>query len=179
MRIKARLYLDSCCFIDLVKEQTGRLPPDAGRVRDVWFLKQLIKAHVKGDVLLQTSYLTVAEAVAVEAGEGAVSIDVQDRFRRLLTSGQFVSLLAPTPRTATIAQDLRWKHGLVLAGPDCIHIASALEAGCVEFLTTDGRILKPKLAAQLPKLKQIGLSLVSASRTTCLPDEYRQGDMLA
>lgn len=52
MRIRPRLYLDSCCFIDVVKEQVGQLPTDAGRANDVWHLKQLMKAHRNGDVQL-------------------------------------------------------------------------------------------------------------------------------
>jgi predicted nucleic acid-binding protein len=137
-----------------------------------------MRAHAQGDVSLVTSFLTFAEAVAVNQGESSVPQDIQDRFRRLLTSGQYVSLLAPTPKTGIIAQDLRWKHGIVLRGPDALHVAFALEGKCSEFLTTDAVLQKDKIAAALPKLRNIGLSLISAGKTANLSDDYRQGDML-
>lgn len=177
MKTKPRLYLDSCTYIDLVKEQVGQLPTD--RDKDIWTVKQLMRAHSQGDVILHTGFLTFAEAVSIAQGESAVPQDIQDCFRRLLMSGQYVSLLAPTPKTGQIAQDLRWKHGIVLKGADALHVASALEAGCVEFITTDTVLQREKVAAALPKLKSIGLSLIPGSRTAHLPDAYRQGELIA
>jgi PIN domain. len=177
MKIKPRLYLDTCSFIDIVKGQLSLLV-DEDRKNDVWYLTQLMKAHAAGDVTLFTSFLAVAEAVAVEAGNGTVPQDVQDRFRRLLTSGQYVMLWSPTPATARTAQDLRWKHKLVLGGPDALHIATAMEARCAEFITSDDRLQKPKLAAAIITLQGIGLSAIPARKTKYLPDEYKQGDML-
>ena len=88
MKTRPRLYLDSCCFIDLVKEQVGLLPAEPGRANDVWHLKQLMKAHRNGDVLLLTSFLAVAESVAIMPGDAAVPQDIQDRFRRMMTAMQ-------------------------------------------------------------------------------------------
>lgn len=176
MKTSPRVYIDSCCFIDFVKEQVGLLPDEESRRADVWFLKQLMKAHQANDVILHTSFLALAECVAVEPG--AVPPDIQARFRSLLTSGQYVSLLAPTPRTGLFAQDIRWKHGISLRGPDCLHVAAALEAKCLEFLTGDEQLKKPKIAAALPVLRGAGLSLIAPRNTASLPTEYRQGDML-
>jgi predicted nucleic acid-binding protein len=178
MKNKPRLYLDSCTFIDLVKEKVGLLPTGADRHDDVWFAKQLMKAHAADDVDLYTSYLAVAECVAIEAGAQTVPQNVQDEFRRLLTSGQHVTLWAPTPMTGRIAQDLRWKHGLVLRGADMLHVASALEAKCVEFITTDEELQKPKMTAAIGKLQSIGLSPIPARKTRYLPDDYKQGNFL-
>jgi predicted nucleic acid-binding protein len=161
-----------------VKEKVGLLPSGSDRQNDVWFLKQLMKAHAAGDADLYTSYLAVAECVAVEAGASTVPQNVQDEFRRLLTSGQHVTLWAPTPMTGRIVQDLRWKHGLVLRGADMLHVASAIEAKCVEFITTDEELQKPKLAAAISKLQSIGISPIPGRKTKYLPDEYKQGDML-
>jgi predicted nucleic acid-binding protein len=176
MKTSPRIYIDSCCFIDLVKEQVGMLPDGDNRHQDVWFLKQLMKAHQAQDVILHTSFLALAECVAVEPG--TVPTDIQERFRSLLSSGQYVSLLAPTPRTGFFAQDIRWKHGVTLKGPDCLHVAAALEAKCVEFLTGDERLARPKIAAAMSALRGAGLALLAARNTRNLPAEYRQGSLL-
>jgi len=137
-----------------------------------------MEAHRGGDISVVTSYLTIAECVAIEAGQASVPLDVQEQFRRLLTSGQYVELLQQTPRTAQIAQNLRWRHGLVFGGPDALHFAAAIEASVSEFITTDERLTKSKVAAQLDALGAIGLRLVKGAATQCLPDRYRQGSML-
>jgi predicted nucleic acid-binding protein len=178
MKNRPRLYIDACPFIDLVKEKVGILPTETDLKNNVWYLKQLLKANAAQDVALYTSYLSVAECVAVEKGATSVPQNVQDEFRRLLTSGQHVTLWAPTPNTARIVQDLRWKHGLVLQGADMLHVASALEAKCVEFITTDGELQKPKINAAVAKLQSIGISAVPGRKTQYLPDGYKQGDML-
>lgn len=125
-----------------------------------------------------TSVLSVVECVGIEPGQTDVPPDVQAEFRRLLTSGQYLSLVQTTPRTGIIGQDLRWKHQLVFGGPDAIHFASALEANVAEFITNDSRLKKPKVEAAIPKLGAAGLRLIRASKTDNLPDKYRQGDIL-
>jgi len=176
MPTKPRVYIDSCGFIDAVKQSVGALPTD--RDADVWHIKKLMEAHRKGDVSVLTSYLTAAECVAIQAGQTSVPENVQEHFRRLLTSGQYVELLQQTPRTAQISQNLRWKHGLVFGGPDALHFAAAIEASVDEFITTDERLKKPKVATSVEALGAIGLRLIRGSATQCLPAQYRQGEML-
>src|SRR5262245_39711768 len=107
MASKPCIYIDSCCFIDLVKHEVGKLPDTA--TADFWHTKQLLQAHKDGEIQVVTSVLSVVECVSVESGQAAVPDDVQARFRRLLTSGQYLSLRQTTPRTGMIGQDLRWK----------------------------------------------------------------------
>lgn len=175
MATKPIVYMDSCCFIDVVKQTVGNLP--ASREDDVWHIKKLLQSHRSGEIIVVTSYLSIAECVAVEEGQADVPKNVQEEFRRLLTSGQYVSLLQQTPRTAVKAQNLRWQHKLVLGGPDSLHIAAAIEASASEFLTSDERLKKPKLAVAVNELKSI-IRLVRASETQSLPEKYHQGDML-
>lgn len=175
MAAKPIVYMDSCCFIDVVKQTVGNLP--AFREDDVWHIKKLLEAHRAGDVTVVTSYLSIAECVAVEDGQVDVPVSVQEVFRRLLTSGQYVSLLQQTPRTAVRAQNLRWQHKLVLGGPDALHVAAAIEANASEFLTADERLKKPKLAAAANELKNM-VRLIRASETQSLPEKYRQGDWI-
>jgi predicted nucleic acid-binding protein len=173
---KPKIYLDSCCFIDVVKRDTGgTLPTD--KTADAWYVKAILRAHAAKDLEVYTSLITVGECLSLEKGQPAVPQDVQDRFRSLITSGQYVSLVNPTPKTARSIQDFRWQHGLVLGSPDAIHFASALERGCVEFITTDDRLQKPKVAAAIPKLSSIGIKMIRASATGHLPDAYKQGNL--
>jgi predicted nucleic acid-binding protein len=176
MPTKPVVYVDSCGFIDAVKQAVGKLP--AHRDDDVWHIKKLMEANRAGDISVVTSYLTLAECVAVEPGQAAVPADIQEQFRRLLNSGQYVSLLQQTPRTAQIAQDLRWRHNLVLGGPDALHLSAAIEAAAEEFITTDERLMKPKIVAAIPALSTMGVRLIRGATTSCLPDKYRQGEML-
>lgn len=170
------VYIDSCCFIDLVKHLVAKLPDSANP--DAWYTKQLLQAHYDREIQVITSVLSIVECVGIEPGQAQVPTEVQAHFRRLLTSGQYLSLVQTTPRTGTIGQDLRWKHELVLGGPDAIHLASALEMKAAEFITNDSRLKKPKVAAAVPKLGAAGLKLIRASQTGQLPDKYRQGDFL-
>ncbi len=83
-----------------------------------------------------------------------------------------MTLIQPTPFIATDARDLRWKHGIVLSGADYIHVASALAVKCLEFITTDNKILQ-----SASKLKQLGTRPCTAAKTALLPDRYRQEGM--
>jgi predicted nucleic acid-binding protein len=158
-----------------VKHSVGILPTE--RNEDVWFIKKLLQAHRAGEVEVYTSILSLAECVAVEQGQSDVPMEVQEHFRNLLTNGQYVTLAQTTPRTARIAQDLRWIDKLVIGGPDAIHIASALEVGAAEMLTTDDRLKKPKVAAAVNQLAT-RLRIMRAADTGCLPGDYRQGRFL-
>jgi predicted nucleic acid-binding protein len=170
MADKPRIYLDSCCFIDMAKQEVGAaLTTD--RQNDVWHLKQLLQAARDGEISAFTSTLAIAECVAVDAD---VSQKVKDIFTRLLMSGQYVVLVQPTPFIMTDARDLRWVRGMTLRGADAVHIASALDRKCEEFITTDeqGKKLKAKQA-----LSNMGLRLICGRETQCLPNKYRQTTM--
>jgi predicted nucleic acid-binding protein len=171
MADKPRVYLDSCCFIDAVK-QTLNMSLDSDRVKDVWHIKQLLQAHRDGEVQVFTSTFAIAECTHVE---GDVSQEVKTEFHNLLMSGQYVVLVQPTPFIMTDARDLRWGKALALRGADAVHVASALDRKCEEFITTD------KMAAKLnanAAIKTAGLKAITGRDTRCLPDKYRQGSFI-
>lgn len=171
MTDKPRVYLDSCCFIDMVKQQVGSaLATD--RVADVWYLKQLTQACRDGEVEVYTSVIAIAECTHAE---GDVSSQVRAAFQSLLMSGQYLKLVQPTPFIALAARDLRWTHSIVLRGADAIHVASALDRKCDEFITTDGQA--KKMSAK-DALANLGLRVVRGSETQCLPAKYRQQSFL-
>jgi predicted nucleic acid-binding protein len=174
MAIKPCAYVDSGSIIDAVKKDVGVLPTD--READVWYLKKLLTAAKNGDVILYTSFLSTAECVAIEMGQSQVPQAAQDAFKRLLLSGQYFRLVTPTPQTSITVQEFRWKHGLVIGGADAIHLASALETNCQEFISTDERLKKPKIQAAKEAINS--LRLIRGAQTQVLPASYLQGNML-
>jgi PIN domain len=139
--------------------------------QDVWFLKRLLEAHRDGEVFICTSVLTIAECR--HAGDDDVTNEVKSLFNRLLTSGQYVRLVQLTPFIAQDARDLRWIHGISgLRGPDSIHVASALEMRCEEFLSCNAKL--ERIGALGTPLARMGLYVKRAKESACLPDKYRQ-----
>ena len=168
MSPKAKVYIEACPFIDMAKEKIGRLP--SGREDDVWFCKKLLEASRNGDIQVMTASLTISEC---QHADGVIDERVQTLFKGMLTSGQYVVLVQDSPLVAERARDLRWVHDIRLGGADAHHVASALEAGCKEFITTDGKIYDNR-----EKLRELGLRVIRANETEALPSEYRQGSLL-
>ena len=161
------IYLDACCFIDMVKEAVGQTLA-ADRTADVWYLKQITQACRDGELDVFTSVISIAECTHAD---GDMSARVKTSFEFLLMSGQYVKLVQPTPFIATDARDLRWRHNISLRGADAIHVASALDRKCEEFITTDEQAKKMAAKATLLTL---GLRVIRASETKCLPGKYLQ-----
>jgi hypothetical protein len=160
--------MDSCCFIELALESLGK--SDAERQNDLWFLKELLNAAFDQEIEVLTSTLSIAEC---SHAKGDVSEDVKSLFRRLLTSGRYVFLIQDSVLVAEKARNLRWAHGLSFGGADSIHIASAMELRCDEFLTWDNR---PH--ANATALDDLALPIRLPRNTHCLPDQYRQQQLV-
>lgn len=164
-----KVYIDSCCFIDMVKTKVGKVLAN-DRERDVWFLKRLLEANRDGEVRCYTSTLTIAECS--HDGDAKVSDAVKSEFTRLLMSGQYVQLVQMVPFIALDARDLRWNHDIAVKGADGIHIASALAMKCEEIISSNGKLARlNKVGVRLEKL---GLKTCSGKDTMCLPERYRQ-----
>jgi hypothetical protein len=164
-----RVYIDACCFIDMVKISVGHtLTQD--RESDVWFLKRLLEANRDGEVEIFTSTLSIAECTHI--GEAKISAAVKSQFSRLLMSGQYVRLVQMTPFIAERARDLRWDSGINLKGADSIHAASALEMKCEEFLSSNGRFAR--INNHSKTFAKLGMIVRRGRETACLPNKYRQ-----
>jgi hypothetical protein len=85
---KAKVYLDSCCFIELALQAVGK--NDSGRDNDLRFLKELLNAAFAEEIDVLTSTLSIAEC---SHAKGDVSEDVKSLFKRFLTSGRYVFLI--------------------------------------------------------------------------------------
>ena len=168
MADKPRIYVDSACYIDAAKDSIGLAPPE--RKADVWYLKQLMEAHKAKEIVLFTSVLTVSECTHVGPNSPR---NIQELFTRLLTSGQYVTLIQPTVFIAMDGRALRWNHAINLSGADSLHVASGLFKNCDEFLTTD-----EKLGKFAPSITELGMKVLAPSKTNLLPAAYLQGSLL-
>jgi len=144
-------------------------PVDPNREKEVWFGKQILKASLAGELQVFTSTLTIAECTHAE---GVINDEVMKLFTKLLTSGQYVILIQPTPEIAIRGRDLRWVYGINLKrGADHIHVASALAYGCTEYLSTE---FKNRNLESKAKVEGLGLRIVAPSETQLLPNDYTQ-----
>jgi hypothetical protein len=164
------VYLDACCFIEAVKHDIG-IQIATNRQHDVWHYKQLMQANRDGEIEVCTSVLSIAECS--HAG-GDVSDAVKSMFKRMLLSGQYVRLVQPTPMIGETARDFRWLHGMSLKGADALHLASAIDRSCEEFITLDSCIRR---IGNAEKFAALGLRLIEGRSTGCLPDKYRQSHL--
>jgi hypothetical protein len=160
--------MDSCCFIELALQAVGK--SDSDRNNDLWFLKELLNAAFDEEIEVLTSTLSIAECAHAK---GDVSDDVKSLFKRFLTSGRYVLLIQDSVLVAEKARNLRWLHGLSFSGADSIHLASAMELKCEEFLTWDNR---PHANANA--LNDLALHIRFPRNTQCLPERYRQQKLI-
>jgi predicted nucleic acid-binding protein len=160
--------MDSCCFIELALQSIGK--HETNRENDLWFLKELLNAAYDEKIEVLTSTLTIAECAHAK---GDVSEDVKTLFKKFLTSGRYVFLVQDSVLVAEKARNLRWVHSLAFSGVDAIHIASALEMKCDEFITWDN---KPHDNAK--ELSNLALTVCLPADTHCLPDEYLQQPLI-
>lgn len=173
MADNASVYLDACCFIDVVKfDVSARMEP--GRANEVWYIKKLLQAHRDREITVYTSTLSIAEAT--HAGKMPVPREVQNGLEALLTSGQYVFLVQSTPFICMDARNLRWKDGIALKGVDAVHLASAVDRGCGEFLSLDGRF--SRVQEHSASLTKMGVNVLVPSKTQVLPEKYMQGNLL-
>lgn len=169
MADKSSVYLDACCFIDVVKfDVNAHL--DETKANEVWYIKKLLQAHRDREIDVYTSTLTIAEAT--NTGKVPVPQEVQRSFEALLTSGQYVRLVQTTPFFCMDARNLRWNDGINLKGADSVHLASAIERSCNEFISFDGRF--GRIDAHSSKLTAKGIVVRTPSTTSALPGKYLQ-----
>lgn len=169
MADRIKIYMDSCCFIDMAKHAVGILPPV--RIQDVWHSWKLLEANKDRELDVITSVLSIAECTHAD---GNTDPKVRDLFTRVLMSGQYVQLVQPTPFIGADARDLRWNHGIALRGADLMHVASGFSLKAAEFLTTDEKIAKAATA-----IEARGMQVLVPSKTAYLPARYRQGDIFS
>lgn len=172
-----RVYIDACCFIDMVSHDLS-IGVKPGRTSHVYYCRKFLEAAKGKEAFVFTSTLTVSECVAVKDDtdpnnhKPVFTDDVKRLFEGMLLSTKSgVMPVQPTPRIVKAARDLRWKYGATFKPMDSLHIATALEMKCGYFITTDER-LKPE---NVTIAKTLGLVVCTADGiASLLPSKYAQ-----
>jgi predicted nucleic acid-binding protein len=169
MIVNPRIYCDANPIIELAK--FAKKTHDPLREPDLVMMERLLKAANNEEIALLTSSISIAECVAAGDDYGQ---DVQEFFIGVLSSGRMFKLVQDSIFVAERARDLRWKDDIRLKGADAIHVASALQARCSEFITWDTDMKKDKVVQKAKALAKLGLKVIAPRDTQLLPGIYTQ-----
>ena len=171
MASNSRIYIDSCYYIDVAKGKDKVKEDDPGREEHLPYVEWLLVAALNGDIEIVASTLTIAECLHTGNPQD-IPEDAKDRLRRILTSGQGITLVAPDVFIAERARDLLWVDGINCGGgADGVHVATAIDQRCEEFLTTNTN-KGPARSETARKLSKLSLRVIEATQTEVLPPEY-------
>jgi predicted nucleic acid-binding protein len=168
----AKVYFDANILIELAKLAVKKHRPD--RENDLWFFQQMLKASYRDELELFTSSLTIAECIHVDS---QYDKPTQEFYSNILLSGTMVTLVQTSVFVCEEARNLRWNHDIILKPIDSIHVASALDAKCSEFLSWDSDMTDPKQATKILALRGLGLAVIPPHKTSSLPMDYRQSQL--
>ncbi len=168
-----KVYFDSCCFIDIVSAKAGGLIED-DRSRTINIYNSYVKAALAKDIQIVTSGLTINECLWIKDPDTRKKIcnsDVKELFRSILESGKSGVLSVEVDYwIRATARNLIWEHDINLKPIDSIHIATAIETQCEEFITSDEKTVL-KYSDEIGKL---GLRVSTAIKSKSLPEQYNQ-----
>jgi predicted nucleic acid-binding protein len=176
-----RIYADANMIIELGKKGRGWHTPH--RADDIWFFEQILRASDDEVLEVYTSSISLSECTHIkdisDPNNHKVVFDkeVQEFFRNLLCSGNLIKLVQDSVFVAEAGRDLLWKHDLRLSGMDAIHVASAIDARCTEFLTWDKHMNDPNDAQRVATFQKIGIRAILPSQSEILPSQYRQAKL--
>lgn len=165
-----RAYIDSCYFIDVIRGKHATVDKEVAE--HLPFIEKLLLAGMNGDVELWASTLIITECLAIEKHSATVPMKVQEDFKKLFTGGSPIKLQAVDVFIAERARALRWDDGLSCGGgADMVHLATALELGCEEFITTNKK-RGPLNSACTSAMAARKLRVITAPQTALLPPHY-------
>lgn len=136
MSVPTKVYWDACCFIALIQQESARYPA----------LRSIYTAAEKGEIVIVTSTLTIAEVCRVRCDEGAgkprcvMPVD-GDKYLSDFFDNDFFWLVELSPSLAVRARELYRAHPTVRIPNDSVHLATALSENVDELHTYDGNDL--------------------------------------
>ncbi len=148
---------------------------DDNRKRNVAYCKAFLEASREGEVEVLTSNIAVAECLHV--GDENMDDDARRLFKGLLTSGKGGVVLIQNDHFVTLkARDLYSDDKIKIGrAADRIHLASAIERECEEFVTCD----EDDFIKRAEQIYQIyGIRVISPTDTKLLPKKYLQGKLI-
>lgn len=123
-----KIYWDSDCFLAHLKGDREKAEQCDG----------VIQRGERGEVIIVTSALTLAEVLWVRSGPRIPTEKAQivrKFFRR-----SFIRIHNVTRKISELAQDLVWEHSI--KPKDAIHVATAIHIGVDAFETFDKKLVK-------------------------------------
>jgi len=97
MNDKVKIYLDACCYIDLVQQRSG-YPLASNEFNDhAWYCRRFLDAAIGNDIEVYGSTLLVTECTAIHKMNGGtkdriLTDQVKSSFRSILLAGKPVIL---------------------------------------------------------------------------------------
>jgi len=173
-----RVYLDSCYYIDVAKGEHGISDPNIQA--HLPFVQALFLAAQNGDIEIWASTFVITECLSVDKTVTTMNVpqNVQETFLRLLKAGDPVKLQAVDVFIAERARDLRWTHEINCGGgADAIHVATAIELGCEEFISTNKKRGPLNQTAATKLSAQFRLRVIEAPFTSVLPPALSPGPL--
>ena len=124
-----RVYWDSCCFLGLINQETGKASDCSG----VW------KEGASGQTVIYTSFFAFTEVIRAKC-EGLTKPlpEAEDVNIEALLKQQWIRTLVVDERIALAARRLLRLHPECKKPSDGIHLASALSMNLDEMHTFDG-----------------------------------------
>jgi len=132
------IYWDSDAFLGWLQDEPGKVELCEGT----------IERAKRGEVLIVTSTLTIAEVLWLRGGP-RIAEDKAEIVRKFFRRS-YVRVRNVTRMMAENAQDLVWKHGV--RPKDAIHVATAIDAKCPVLETFDDFLLKKSGVVGVPAL---------------------------
>lgn len=162
MTTKLKLYFDTNVFIEVIKNKLSL--PLTHSVTEVDFARDLFQLHRDDKIQVVTSIATISEVTKVDGSPADGQTQrVKNEIHGLLCSGQYCHLLSPDYSTMIRARDLIWS-GAGRRGMDGIHLASAVQHRCDEFVTFDGKDFQRKKE----KIDPLGITCIVPSESKAL-----------
>lgn len=165
------LYMESSSIIDVAKfkmDMKESISDFEKKESHILACIDLLEAAERGQIEILTANITNSECQHLD---GVHDDEVQRLFRSLLTSGKILKLVTDSVFISERAQELRWTYGIRLRGADAHHLATAIEAGCEEFITFDNDFLdKQDLIAPLIRVIPGHRSNYLPSREPSVPE---------
>jgi predicted nucleic acid-binding protein len=125
----AHRYWDACAFLGWLRSED-----------DKWEgCRRVLDAAERGDVLIVTSALTIAEVLHTK-GKERIPAEHQEKVEAFFRH-EYIVVRTLERGTAEFARRLVWAHGI--EPKDAVHVATALVAKGVDRMhTTDGTLIK-------------------------------------
>ena len=174
---KQKIYFDSCCFIDIVANDAN-IKTKEQRDYDVECYKSLFQESKANNIIAFTSYLTVVECTHVKDKNKKTILtnEVKRLFDSIILSGMAgITTIMPTSIIIERARQLNWDNNITLKPFDLLHVSSALELNCCEFITTDVNSINRD--DNILKIKKLGLGIIKVTSSSFLPADHLQTEL--